>query len=53
LTLSAPPTFVTSTGTEWGLITALGSAALVPAFAVIPLVQRHLVRGLSLGSIKE
>ena len=46
-------TFVTSTGTEWGLITALGSAALVPAFIVILLVQRHLVRGLSLGSIKE
>ena len=46
-------TFVTSPGTAWGLITALGSAALVPAFVVILLVQRHLVRGLSLGSIKE
>src|SRR5262249_5463213 len=46
-------TFVTSTGTEWGLITALGSAALVPAFLFILLVQRHLVRGLSLGSVKD
>lgn len=46
-------TFVTSTGTEWGLITALGSAALVPSFIFILLVQRHLVRGLTLGSLKD
>jgi multiple sugar transport system permease protein len=45
-------TFVTSTGTEWGLITALGSAALLPSFIFIMLVQRHLVRGLTLGSLK-
>ena len=46
-------TFVTSTGTEWGMITALGSAALLPSFIFIMLVQRHLVRGLTLGSLKE
>jgi multiple sugar transport system permease protein len=46
-------TFVTSTGTEWGFITALGTAALVPAFVFILGVQRHLVRGLSLGSLKD
>ncbi|MCB9942877.1 MAG: carbohydrate ABC transporter permease [Geminicoccaceae bacterium] len=46
-------TFVTSTGTEWGLITALGSAALVPSFIFIMLVQKHLVRGLTLGSLKD
>ena len=46
-------TFVTSTGTEWGFITALGSAALVPSFIFILLVQRHLVRGLTLGSLKD
>jgi multiple sugar transport system permease protein len=46
-------TFVTSTGTEWGFITALGSAALVPSFIFIILVQRHLVRGLTLGSLKD
>jgi multiple sugar transport system permease protein len=45
-------TFVTSTGTEWGFITALGTAALVPSFVFILLVQRHLVRGLTLGSLK-
>lgn len=46
-------TFVTSTGTEWGFITALGTAALVPGFIFILLVQKHLVRGLTLGSLKD
>ena len=46
-------TFVTSTGTEWGFITALGSAAMLPSFVFILLVQKHLVRGLTLGSLKD
>jgi multiple sugar transport system permease protein len=46
-------TFVTSTGTEWGFITALGTSAILPSFIFILLVQRHLVRGLTLGSLKE
>ena len=46
-------TFVTSTGNEWGFITALGTAAVIPSFIFILLVQKHLVRGLTLGSLKE
>jgi multiple sugar transport system permease protein len=46
-------TFVTSTGSEWGFISALGTAAILPGFIFILLVQRHLVRGLTLGSLKE
>lgn len=46
-------TFVTSTGTEWGYITALGTSAIVPSFIFILLVQKHLVRGLTLGSLKD
>jgi multiple sugar transport system permease protein len=46
-------TFVTSTGSEWGFISALGTSAIVPGFIFILLVQRHLVRGLTLGSLKE
>ena len=34
-------------------ISALGTAAIVPGFIFILLVQRHLVRGLTLGSLKE
>ncbi|MEM7299702.1 MAG: carbohydrate ABC transporter permease [Pseudomonadota bacterium] len=46
-------TFVTSTGTAWGNMAALGAAAMIPAFIFILLVQKHLVRGLTLGSIKQ
>lgn len=46
-------TFVTSTGTAWGNMAALGAAAMIPAFIFILLVQRHLVRGLTLGSLKQ
>ena len=46
-------TFVTSTGNEWGFIAALGTAAAIPSFVFILFVQRHLVRGLTLGSLKE
>lgn len=45
-------TFVTSTGNEWGFIAALGTTAIIPSFVFILLVQKHLVRGLTLGSLK-
>jgi len=46
-------TFVTSIGTAWGNMAALGFAAIIPAFLVVLLVQRHLVRGLTMGSLKQ
>ncbi|MCQ0986117.1 carbohydrate ABC transporter permease [Jiella marina] len=49
----AASTFVTSTGTAWGNMAALGTAAMIPAFIFILLVQRNLVRGLTLGSLKQ
>ena len=49
----ATSAFVTSTGTQWGSLAALGVAALVPAFIFILLVQKHLVRGLTMGSLKQ
>lgn len=48
----AASTFVTSTGTAWGYMAALTCAAVLPAFIFIVLVQKHLVRGLTLGSLK-
>ena len=32
---------------------ALGAAAMVPAFIFVLLVQKHLVRGLTMGSLKQ
>ncbi len=36
----------------WGLISALTTAALIPAFIFVLLVQKHLVRGLTMGLYK-
>jgi multiple sugar transport system permease protein len=36
----------------WGLISAMTTAALVPAFIFVILVQKHLVRGLTMGLYK-
>jgi multiple sugar transport system permease protein len=36
----------------WGLISAMTTAALVPAFVFVLLVQKHLARGLTMGLFK-
>ena len=48
----ASSTFTTAFATEWGYLAALGIASMVPIFVFILIVQRHLVRGLTLGAIK-
>jgi len=49
----AASTFDTATGgTEWGFLAALGTSAMVPVFIFVLLVQRHLVRGLTMGAVK-
>ena len=49
----AASTFDTSTGgTEWGFLAALGTAAMVPVFIFVLFVQKHLVRGLTMGAVK-
>ena len=46
-------TFGSSIGELGGVIAALGTTAMVPGFIFILLVQKHLVRGLSLGAMKD
>ncbi len=48
----ASSTFTTAFATEWGYLAALGIASMVPIFIFILIVQRHLVRGLTLGAVK-
>jgi multiple sugar transport system permease protein len=48
----ASSTFTTAFLTEWGYLAALGMASMVPIFVFILIVQRHLVRGLTLGAVK-
>lgn len=38
---------------DWGLTAALSTVSIVPAFLFILLVQRHLVRGLTMGLAKS
>lgn len=40
-------------GPLWGQIGALGVLAIVPALILTLLIQKHLVRGLSFGALKE
>jgi multiple sugar transport system permease protein len=46
-------TFATSTGSEWGFVAALGTTAIIPSFIFILLVQKQLVRGLTLGAVRD
>ncbi len=41
-----------SGGTEWGFMAAAGTAGMIPVFIFILFVQRHLVRGLTLGAVR-
>jgi multiple sugar transport system permease protein len=44
--------FSGSQGSNWGQASALAVVAMVPVFALALLVQRHFVRGLTLGAIR-
>jgi multiple sugar transport system permease protein len=41
-----------SQGSNWGQASALAVVAMVPVFALALLVQRHFVRGLTLGAVR-
>lgn len=44
--------YVTTTGTEWGVMAAISVFTLIPALIVFSLVQRHIVTGLTFGAVK-
>lgn len=44
--------YVTSTGTEWGVMATISVFTLIPALIVFSLVQRHIVTGLTFGAVK-
>lgn len=44
--------FTGSQGSNWGQASALAVVAMLPVFALALLVQRHFVRGLTLGAIR-
>ncbi len=44
--------FMKETGINWGYMTAGGVLALVPVIFFVMLVQKHLVKGLTLGALR-
>lgn len=44
--------YVTTTGTEWGIMAAISVFTLIPALIVFGMVQRHIVTGLTFGAVK-
>jgi multiple sugar transport system permease protein len=48
----AVPKLITSQGVKWGELAIVGVVALLPVFVVVFLLQRHIVRGLTMGAVK-
>lgn len=48
----AIPTLITTTGVRWGEMAIVGIVALLPVLLAVSLLQRHIVRGLTLGAVK-
>ncbi len=48
----AIPALITTQGVKWGEMAIVGITALVPVLVVVFLLQRHIVRGLTLGAVK-
>jgi multiple sugar transport system permease protein len=48
----AVPKLITSQGVKWGELSVVGIVALLPVLAAVFLLQRHIVRGLTMGAVK-
>lgn len=48
----AIPKLITAQGVRWGEMAVVGVVSLVPVLAVVVLLQRHIVRGLTMGAVK-
>jgi multiple sugar transport system permease protein len=46
------PKLITSQGVRWGEMAIVGMTALLPVLIAVFLLQRHIVRGLTLGAVK-
>jgi len=45
--------FITDKGLDWGMMSALGTMLVVPVILLAWISQRYLIRGLTLGAVKE
>ena len=42
----------TDRGIEWGVLNATGSLVLLPVIVMALLVQRHMIKGMTMGAVK-
>lgn len=49
----AVSSFITDKGVQWGPMSAMSSVIVIPVMLFALLAQRYLVRGLTLGAVKE
>ena len=50
--ISSRDYLINQRGVEWGEIAAIGSVVILPILILVFLVQKHIVRGLTLGAVK-
>jgi multiple sugar transport system permease protein len=48
----AVPKLITSQGVKWGELSVVAIVALLPVLLAVFLLQRHIVRGLTMGAVK-
>jgi|TARA_B100001964_G_C14255206_1_gene612035 multiple sugar transport system permease protein len=48
----AIPTLITAQGVKWGEMAIVGIVALVPVIVAVFALQKHIVRGLTMGAVK-
>ncbi len=48
----AIPTLITTQGVRWGEMAVVGMVALAPVLIAVFFLQRHIVRGLTMGAVK-
>jgi multiple sugar transport system permease protein len=47
-----PLTFTTDRGTEWGMVFSGGALTLLPVIVIALVLQKHIVRGMTMGAVK-
>ena len=48
----AIPLLITNQGVKWGELAVVGMVALLPVMVVVFMMQKHIVRGLTMGAVK-
>lgn len=48
----AIPSLITPRGVQWGALAAIGLLAVIPVLVAVCFLQRHIVRGLTMGAVR-